>query len=257
VKNTLPDFTVGAVLELRSAAIPITSGVAYTLMLMVGDGTRVGADQLIWHYATGYINTTSNAARQPPFATGATQAVESGSDSYKFANPATSARCMDPLRGTFLCTFKAGWALADINDVTRAIFQNYQDSSNYELLTWSKPASNLLLKYTVRIGGVSNSYTLDLGSGVAYGDVIKVGVRWQSTDGELDNANHAGKLFAYRNSTAYSQAFTMAGARATGNRTLYYGCTSTLGENCDGWLRDMAVVPYVLSDDEVFRRMGV
>ena len=248
-------------------AIATTTGTTtYNLDILADNrSTTTGATgrfQARFYYANLWHSTAADdlAAKRPPFIT-TSAAQEEGGDLLYFENPA-SARCWDVTRGSAKLSVKAAFAHGDLTATTpRYLLTNYVDSSNYERLYFEKvDASTCRVRFERVTGSTSRgtvTATLTGDDRPSVDSVMKVGLRWQATDGELGESDYAVKLYVSTDGrTPITGTGTMSAAGDASVAKLYFGATAA-GSQIDGYLRDLDVSPYVLTDAEVYRRLGV
>jgi hypothetical protein len=247
--------------ETHSGVIPCdTSAATYTLTVYALH-TASDEHSIIYYYANIWQDSAADsvAAQRPPFVT-TTAYVFEGDDLLYFDNP-PSGRCYDPEKGSVTLTLKAGFDHEDLTATTpRYLLTNYVDASNYDALYFEKvDASSCRVVFDRVVSGSSvgtAAATLTGDDRPSPDSIMKIGARWQATDGELDGSDYDAKVFVSTDGrTPVTGTGTLA-AGATGTANLYFGATAG-GSQIDGYLRDLDISPYVLTDNEIYARLGV
>lgn len=269
VDNPLTAMSVGTAADTHSKVITSRGTGTYTLHVYAIAGT----DAMYLYYAnlwwgasaTGGASSSGVDMRRPPFVTTTVAAYE-GQDLLTVANPLT-ARAWNPAQGTGLLQLMAAWDNADMEvggytgaspSKVRVCAMSYVDGSNYDLVGYYKvdgTTSSFFFKR--RVGGTDYA-ALCAVTGAdrpTLNSTISLAWRWQETGGELGGAAYALKLFVAVDGRTPLTATATAVAWAPTATTIYLGCG--FSAQWDGWARDFEVVPYVLDDTEVYRRMGV
>ena len=269
VGNTLTSMAVGAIGDTHSKVIPSHGTGTYTLHVYALTGT----DAMYLYYANvwwGATATGGNASsgadmRRPPFVTTAAAAYE-GQDILTIANPAT-ARSWDPTQGTGFMRLKTAWAHADMeaggytgNPPTkpRMIAMNLLDGNNRDAVFYYKGDANTgYFAFRRRVASADYAALVAVTGAdrPSVGSVVRVAWRWQATGGELGLADYTLKLFVSVDGRTPLTATQTAVAWAPASTTINL-CGGFSGE-WDGWIRGLEIVPYVLPDNEIYRRMGL
>lgn len=271
VSNPLTTMAVGEAKDTRSKLIPSASvSTTYTLYVYA-EGTT--SDAMYVYYAnlwwgatkTGGVSSSGVDMERPPFVT-TTAAAYEGQDILTTANPAT-ARSWDPTRGTGLMTLKTAWAAADMEtgspsgavpSKTRVLALSYLDASNYDVMLYyedSQDISHLVLKRRLGDADYVVSVNLTGADRPSTGSVMKIAWRWQARDGELGLGDFAAAVFCSTDGRAPLKGVGTIAEWNPGMTTIYLG--NGWSSQPDGWIRDVEIVPLVLPDEEIYRRLRV
>jgi hypothetical protein len=274
--NPIATDTAPVINEIRhtySKLISLTGPKTVTLIIVTQSSSLPGENERLyyanlWWGATksGGVSSAGVDMQRPPFVTTTAYSYEA-QDLLVMANPA-SARSWNPAQGTGFFRGETAWSDADMEvlpDVTvaqptkiRMIALDYVDDSNQDaVFYWKYDANTSYVSFRRRVGGTNYRADAALtGSDrPSVGSVLRVAWRWQATGGELGLANYTIKVFVSTDSRTPITGSNTSAAWAPGTASFYLA--SGFSAQFDGWVRDVSVVPYVLPDDEVYRRMGV
>ncbi len=269
VDNLLTAMAVGEVKDTWSKVMPSAgSSTTYTLYVLSqgGDDLQLYYANLWWGLSkTGGVSNSGVDMLRPPFVT-TTAAAYEGQDILTIANPAT-ARSWDPTRGTGLLIFKAAWANDDMENGSpsggvpskcRVLALNYVGDNNYDVVLYYRADANtsyMVFKRRAAAVDYTVSVALTGADRPSAGSVMKVAWRWQATDGELGLGDYAAAVFCSTDGRAPLKGTGTVASWAPGTMVIYLGCG--FSSPPDGNLRDVEIVPFVLPDVEIYRRLGV
>jgi hypothetical protein len=266
VLNTTP---ATAPLESFSRPIAAANGVTYTVSVWVVN--TAGAEAMVVYYATLYFAAAAGGVDFVPTPVVTTTASSTTvGDAITIANP-TSARSWNPLQGTALLRVRIAWDHSSLADGAIKAFHSQKiDPNNRDLLYYirdSATAGRLIFQRYVNGSSFAATINVTTTSGPGstselpqQGDVLALACRWQETGGELGGANYAFFLTVvglHAGTTLKTASATGAANASLGNSTIYLGDNSSAGQFVCGALRDLEVVPYVLPEAEIYRRLGV
>ena len=261
---------INEILDTWSKVIPVTGTKTYTLYIYVAgasDNERFYYANLWWGASTTGGDSSSGVdMRRPPFVT-TTAAAYEGQDIPNFANP-QAALAWSPTRGTGLVTLKTAWSDVDMQtgsaagvlpSKTRVVALHYKDGDNYDAVLYYKhdaTTSYLVLKRRiVNVGEYFVFLTLTGADRPSVGSTMKIAWRWQALDGELGLGGYAAALFCSTDGRTPLKASGTLGAWTAALGTIYLA--SGFSSQWDGWVRGLELVPYVLTDAEIYRRRGL
>jgi hypothetical protein len=141
---------------------------------------------------------------------------------------------------------------------TRVLAASWVDASNSDVVLYYKAdaaMSYLVLKR--RLGGADYvvSVALTGADRPSIGSVMKIAWRWQAREGELGFGDFAAAVFCSTDGRAPLKGTGTIAEWNPGPTTINLG--SGWSSQLDGWIRDVEIVPFVLPDDEIYRRLGI
>ncbi len=276
--NPLNTSSTTAPCETYSKPFPCVAGVAYTLYVYVieGSGSGYPGNQAVTvYYAALYFNAVNGCDFVPTPIVTTNATVASASDRIVVANP-PSAISLDIVRGTGLLKARIAWDHAWMPDSYGHTFiyggADAEEPSFLEGVYYRRISATEgrfeFFRYWLGVSlGAAITVTNVSGPGGTSelpqcGDLLKIGWRWQRTDGELglpDNA--AGILVSgLRGGTTVKTAIGTVPLALLPSVPIILGAPALAIEpswRLCGTLRDVEVVPYVLSFDEICRRLGI
>lgn len=238
--------------------IPDIGGSASTIRVNVlqPTGGTVSRTNRVYHVQVEKAGTSASPAPWASSRIVTTSAtVTRNKDVYTVANN-TGYRCWNNTRGTIMARIIPLWtghASATLGtDQNHTIFYVGYDANNSEWLYYD--GANAAFKFTRRVGGVTTTATLS--SAVTPGTVLRLAARWTSSEGELGLSSFTHQVVHISTANVVSTASAVSSASPTEVNTVNLEIGSKSGaDELDGYISYIDSSPFVLTDEEIARRM--
>ena len=160
----------------------------------------------------------------------------------------TAAKIYDPALGAFWCQVTPDWSSADLGSTEDqyVFWMETNGGADHDALFYDASAGSWVFER--KVGG--STYTATKTASVTRGTTYSIGCRWTGVEAELGLTAYTISVFVdgVKGTDAVSAAPTF-----TSPENLYRGSDATFAKHINGAMRELRILPYAPTDEEIAR----